>query len=53
MKNLSNVDIEGDKDLKKICIIFTNEKTMITVVISGGFDPIHIGHLRMMERQKK
>ena len=25
---------------------------MITVVISGGFDPIHIGHLRMMEEAK-
>ncbi len=28
------------------------KKTMNTVVISGGFDPIHIGHLRMMEEAK-
>tara|TARA_A100001015_G_scaffold69395_1_gene76861 strand:+ start:231 stop:980 length:750 start_codon:yes stop_codon:yes gene_type:complete len=25
---------------------------MITVVISGGFDPIHVGHLRMIEEAK-
>ena len=26
---------------------------MIKVVISGGFDPVHIGHLRMMKEAKK
>lgn len=26
---------------------------MINVVISGGFDPVHIGHLRMMKEAKK
>ncbi len=26
---------------------------MIKVVVSGGFDPLHIGHLRMFEKAKK
>ena len=26
---------------------------MSTVIISGGFDPVHIGHLRMMIEAKK
>ena len=25
----------------------------ITVAVSGGFDPIHIGHLRLFEAAKK
>ena len=29
------------------------DKKIITVAISGGFDPIHIGHARMMEDAKK
>lgn len=26
---------------------------MVTVAVSGGFDPIHIGHVRMFEEAKK
>lgn len=29
------------------------EKTKIIVAVSGGFDPIHIGHIRMFQEAKK
>ena len=29
-----------------------NKKKKIVVAVSGGFDPIHIGHVRMFERAK-
>lgn len=38
-----------DIDTKKI----ENEHKKITVAVSGGFDPIHIGHVRMFEEAKK
>ncbi len=28
-------------------------RNKITVAVSGGFDPIHIGHIRMMQEAKK
>ena len=30
-----------------------NEQVKKVVVISGGFDPVHIGHVRMFEESKK
>lgn len=30
-----------------------NRKTPIIVAVSGGFDPIHIGHVRMFKEAKK
>lgn len=30
-----------------------SKNTAITVAVSGGFDPIHIGHVRMMRKAKK
>lgn len=30
-----------------------NKKTKIVVAVSGGFDPIHIGHIRMFEKAKE
>ena len=29
------------------------EKKKITVVVSGGFDPVHVGHIRMFNEAKK
>ncbi len=29
------------------------EKKLTTVVVSGGFDPVHIGHIRMFQEAKK
>ena len=26
---------------------------MKTIVVSGGFDPVHVGHLEMLENAKK
>ena len=31
----------------------TSKNKEITVAVSGGFDPIHIGHIRMMQEAKK
>ncbi|MDX1535727.1 MAG: adenylyltransferase/cytidyltransferase family protein [Candidatus Spechtbacterales bacterium] len=31
----------------------SNNKKDITVAVSGGFDPVHIGHVRMFEEAKK
>ncbi len=33
-------------------IIHKKERKPIIVAVSGGFDPIHIGHVRMFERAK-
>ena len=30
-----------------------NKKKKIVVAVSGGFDPIHVGHVRMFEETKK
>ena len=30
-----------------------NDTTKITVAVSGGFDPIHIGHVRYLQEAKK
>ena len=30
-----------------------NNSKIITVAVSGGFDPVHIGHVELMERAKK
>ncbi len=30
-----------------------DEKETVTIAVSGGFDPIHIGHVRMFEEAKK
>src|SRR3989344_1567647 len=30
-----------------------SKNKQITVAVSGGFDPIHIGHVRMMQKAKK
>ena len=30
-----------------------NKFPMKRIVVSGGFDPVHIGHLRMFERAKQ
>lgn len=30
-----------------------NKKKIITVAVSGGFDPIHIGHIRLFQEAKK
>jgi cytidyltransferase-like protein len=30
-----------------------NEKTGVVVAVSGGFDPVHIGHVRMFNEAKK
>ncbi|MBU6427016.1 adenylyltransferase/cytidyltransferase family protein [Patescibacteria group bacterium] len=30
-----------------------SKKPKITVAVSGGFDPVHIGHVRMFEEAKK
>lgn len=30
-----------------------DQKNVVTVAVSGGFDPIHIGHVRMFEEAKK
>jgi D-beta-D-heptose 7-phosphate kinase/D-beta-D-heptose 1-phosphate adenosyltransferase len=30
-----------------------NKKKKITVAVSGGFDPIHIGHIRMIKEARK
>ena len=30
-----------------------NKKKLITVAVSGGFDPVHVGHIRMFEEAKK
>jgi cytidyltransferase-like protein len=30
----------------------SNEKKQVVVAVSGGFDPIHIGHVRMFERAR-
>lgn len=30
-----------------------DKKEVVTVAVSGGFDPIHIGHVRMFEEAKK
>lgn len=30
----------------------TSKKKSITVAVSGGFDPIHIGHIRMMQEAR-
>lgn len=40
------------KTQKKINKVKNNKK-QITVAVSGGFDPIHIGHVRMMKEAKK
>ncbi|MDO8582490.1 MAG: adenylyltransferase/cytidyltransferase family protein, partial [bacterium] len=29
-----------------------NSKKIITVVVSGGFDPVHIGHVRMFQEAR-
>jgi len=29
------------------------QKTITTVAVSGGFDPIHIGHVRYLKEAKK
>ncbi|MBI3626692.1 adenylyltransferase/cytidyltransferase family protein [Candidatus Uhrbacteria bacterium] len=31
----------------------SHESKPITVAVSGGFDPVHIGHLRMFDEAKK
>ena len=31
----------------------SNKKKKVVVAVSGGFDPIHIGHIRMFEEAKK
>lgn len=31
----------------------SNKNTKKVVVVSGGFDPIHIGHIRLMQEAKK
>ena len=36
------------KNIKK-----TKKKKPVTVMVSGGFDPIHIGHVRYMQAAKK
>ena len=33
--------------------ISKNKNKTITVAVSGGFDPLHIGHVRMMREAKK
>jgi len=30
-----------------------SKNKQIIVAVSGGFDPIHIGHVRMMQKAKK
>jgi len=32
--------------------VFLDDPTVTTVIVSGGFDPIHVGHLRMMQEAK-
>ena len=31
----------------------SNKKKPLVVAVSGGFDPLHIGHVRMMQRAKE
>ena len=30
-----------------------SKKSPIVVVVSGGFDPVHVGHVRLFEEAKK
>lgn len=39
--------------MNKIKIMENDKKKKIVVAVSGGFDPIHIGHVRMFEEAKK
>ncbi len=39
--------------MKKSATKKVNRKQKIVVAVSGGFDPIHIGHVRMFEAAKK
>ena len=34
-------------------MIAKNKKKKTVVVVSGGFDPIHIGHVRLFEAARK
>ncbi len=38
--------------MNKIKKLFSKKKPIV-VTVSGGFDPIHVGHIRMMEEAKK
>jgi len=41
-----------DKKINKKGVVKKSKKDIV-VAVSGGFDPVHIGHVRMFERAKK
>ncbi len=51
-KVITKINKKGEKKLvpRKV---FTYPKKHITVAVSGGFDPVHIGHVRMFNEAKK
>lgn len=36
-----------------MCVMDKNKRSKKIVMVSGGFDPVHIGHVRMFEEAKK
>ncbi len=36
-----------------VCMNEQNKQSVVVVAVSGGFDPIHIGHARMFEEAKR
>ncbi len=48
-KILADYGMQGGKNKFRI---MENKRTQIIVAVSGGFDPIHIGHVRMFQEAK-
>lgn len=50
--------VKGVCDTKEVASVedtynFINSKLLTVVVVSGGFDPVHIGHIRLFQEAKK
>ncbi len=40
------------KNIYNVCVEIRTDKSKKLVMVSGGFDPIHVGHLQMFEEAK-